>query len=97
MLLHTKTNMGKKELLSQTEEMYTAQQMNRQCFTWPPQGDTLLLVSLTDAIVAVAIYIVAGVSIMQINVGRAVRVGTCTELWQVTGVTGLSTQGTSQF
>lgn len=57
----------------------------------------MLLMSLADAVVAVAFDVVAGVPIMQINVGWAVRVGTSTELWQVTGVTGLSTQGTSQF
>lgn len=65
--------------------------------TWPPQGDALLLMSLTDAVVAVAVHIVACVSIMQINVGWAVRVGTSTELRQVAGVTGLSTQGASWF
>lgn len=52
---------------------------------------------LADAVVAVAFDVVAGVSIMQINVGRAVRVGTGAELWQVTGVTGLPTQGASWF
>lgn len=53
--------------------------------------------SLADAIVAVAFDGVAGVPIMQINVGRAVRVGTSTELWQVTRVTGLSTEGASHL
>lgn len=54
------------------------------CYTCSPQGDALLLVGLTDAVVAVALNVVAGVSIMQINIGWAVRVGTSTELWQVT-------------
>lgn len=67
----------------------------RLWFTWPPKGDALLLVSLADAIVAVAVNVVAGVSVMQINVWWAVGVGTSTELWQVTWVTGLSTQGAS--
>lgn len=44
----------------------------------------MLLVGLADAVVAVALDVVAGVSIMQINVGWAVRVGAGTELWQVT-------------
>lgn len=66
-------------------------------FTWSPQGDALLLMSLADAVVAVAINVVAGVPIMQINVGWAVRVGTSTELRQVTGVTGLSTQSAGHF
>lgn len=80
-----------------SEEMYMVQQITSHWFTWSPQGDALLLMSLADAVVAVAFHVVAGVPIMQINVGRAVRVGTSTELWQVTGVTGLSTQGASQF
>lgn len=57
----------------------------------------MLLMCLADAVVAVAFNVVAGVAIVQINVGRTVRVGTSTELWQVTGVTGLSTEGASQF
>lgn len=53
--------------------------------------------SLTDAIVAVAFNAVAGVPIMQINIGWAMGIGTSTELWQVAGVAGLSTQGASWF
>ena len=52
---------------------------------------------LADAVVAVPFHLVAGVPVMQIDVGGAVRVGTGTELRQVTGVTGLSTRGTSRF
>lgn len=63
-----------------------------RCPTWSPQGDALLLVSLADAVVAVALHIVAGVSVMQINVGRAVRVGPRAELWQVARVSGLATK-----
>lgn len=65
--------------------------------TWSPQGDALLLVGLADAVVAVALHVVARMAIMQINVGRAVRVGTSAELWQVTGVTGLSAERASGF
>lgn len=67
------------------------QLISRHWFTWSPQCDALLLVGLADAIVAVAINIVAGVAIMQINIGWAVGVGTSAELWQITGVTGSST------
>lgn len=66
-------------------------------FTCPPQGDALLLVSLADAVVAVAFNAVTGVPVVQIDVGGAVRAGARAELWQVTGVTGLSTQGASWF
>lgn len=68
-----------------------------RCPTWSPQGDALLLVSLADAVVAVALHIVAGVSIVQINVGRAVRVGARAELWQVAGVAGLATKRSGQL
>lgn len=53
--------------------------------------------SLTDAVVAVALHVVAGVSIMQINVGRTVRVGPRAELWQVARVSGLPTKGAGQL
>lgn len=53
--------------------------------------------SLADAVVAVAVNVVAGVPIMQINVGWAVRVSPGAELRQVTGVSGLSTQRASRF
>lgn len=65
--------------------------------TCPPQGDALLLVSLADAVVAVAFDAVTGVPVVQIHVGGAVRAGARAELWQVAGVTGLSTQGASWF
>lgn len=52
---------------------------------------------LADAVVAVAFDVVAGMAIMQINVGRTVRVGTSAELRQVAGVTGLSTKCASWF
>ncbi len=71
--------------------------MRQSLTTCSPQGDALLLMSLADAVVAVAFDIVAGVPVMKINVGWAVRVGTCAELWQVTRVTGLPTQGASRF
>lgn len=73
--------------------MYTVQLW----FTWTPQGDALLLMILADAVVAVAFDAVAGMAIMQINVGRTVRVGTSAELRQVAGVTGLSTKCASWF
>lgn len=47
--------------------------------------------SLADAVVAVALNALAGVPVMQVDVGWAVRVGAGTELGQVAGVTGLST------
>lgn len=53
--------------------------------------------SLTDAIVAVSIHIVARMPIVQVHVGRAVGIGTGAELRQVTGVTGLSTRSPSWF
>ncbi len=71
--------------------------MRQSLTTCSPQGDALLLMSLADAVVAVAFDIVAGVPVMKINVGWAVRVGTRAELWQVTRVTGLPTQGASRF
>lgn len=46
--------------------------------------------SLADAIVTVAIDIVAGVTVMQVDVGGAVRVGTSAELREITGVAGLT-------
>lgn len=53
--------------------------------------------SLADAVVAVALHAVTGVPVMQVDVGGAVRAGARAELWQVTGVAGLSTQGASGF
>lgn len=53
--------------------------------------------SLADAVVAVAFHAVAGVPVVQVNIGGAVRAGAGAELGQVTGVTGLSAQGASRF
>lgn len=58
--------------------------------TLAPQCDTLLLMSLADAIITVAVHIVAGVAVMQVNVGGAVRAGTGAELRQITRVTGFT-------
>lgn len=58
--------------------------------TLAPQCDTLLLVSLTDAVVTVAVYIVASVAIMQVDIGGAVRACTGAELRQITRVTGFT-------
>lgn len=44
----------------------------------------MLLVGLTDAVVTIALDFVAGVSIVQVNVGWAVRTGSGAELGQVT-------------
>lgn len=58
--------------------------------TLSPECDALLLVCLADAVVTVAIYTLAGVSVVQVDVSRAVRVGAGAKLWQVTGVTGFT-------
>lgn len=58
--------------------------------TLAPQRDTLLLVSLANAVVTVAIHIVAGVAVVQVDVGGAVRAGAGAELGQITGVTGFT-------
>lgn len=50
----------------------------------------MLLMSLADAIVTVAIHIVAGVTVMQVDVGGAVRVGAGAEFREVTGIAGLT-------
>lgn len=52
---------------------------------------------LADAVVAVSVHFVARVPVMQVHVGRAVGVGTSTELWQITGVTGFSTRCASRL
>lgn len=67
----------------------------RSWITRSPQGDALLFMCLADAVVAVAHHVVAGVTVVKIDVGRAVRAGTGAELRQVTWVTGLSTHGPS--
>lgn len=58
--------------------------------TWAPEGDALLLVCLADAVVAVAIHAVAGVPIVQVNIGRALRAGPRAELGQIAGIARLS-------
>ena len=55
-----------------------------------PQCDTLLLVSLANAVIAVAVHVVAGVAVVQVDVGGAVRAGAGAELGQITGVTGFT-------
>ncbi len=55
-----------------------------------PQRDTLLLVSLADAVVTVAVHVVAGVAVMQVDVGGAVRAGASAELREITRVTGFT-------
>lgn len=55
-----------------------------------PQRDTLLLVSLADAIITVAVHVVAGVAVMQVDVGGAVRAGTGAELREITRVAGFT-------
>lgn len=55
-----------------------------------PQCDTLLLVSLADAIVTVAAHVVAGVAVMQVDVGGAVRAGAGAELRQIARVAGFT-------
>lgn len=51
--------------------------------------------SLADAVVTVPVNVMAGVAVVQINVGRTLSVGAGAELWQVAGVTRLSTHGSS--
>lgn len=57
-----------------------------------PQCDTLLLMSLADTIITVAIHIVAGMAIMQVDIGGTVRAGTGAELGEVTRVAGFPTR-----
>lgn len=49
-----------------------------------PQCDTLLLVGLTDAIIAVAVNTVARVAVVKVDVGGTVRAGAVAELRQIT-------------
>lgn len=60
--------------------------------TWAPERDALLLVSLAHAVVAISVHLVAGVAVMQVDVGRAVRAAASAELRQVAGVAGLATR-----
>lgn len=58
--------------------------------TLAPKCDTLLLVSLADAVVTVAIHVLAGVAVMQVDVGGAVRAAAGAELRKITGVAGFA-------
>lgn len=53
-------------------------------FTWPPEGDALLLMRLADAVVAIAVHIVTCVSVVQVDICRAVGAGASAELGEVT-------------
>lgn len=55
-----------------------------------PKCDTLLLVCLADAVITVTVHVVAGVSVVQVDIGGAVRTCTSAELWQITRVTGFT-------
>jgi len=55
-----------------------------------PEGDTLLLVGLAYTVVAIAVHPVARVPVVQVDVSRAVRAGSCAKLWQITGIARLS-------
>ncbi len=55
-----------------------------------PQRDALLLVSLADAVVTVTVHVVAGVAVVQVDVGGAVRAGTSAELGEITRVAGFT-------
>lgn len=57
--------------------------------TWSPERDTLLLVGLTDAVVAVTVHPLTRVPVVQVHVAWAVGAGTRAELWEVTGVAGV--------
>lgn len=65
--------------------------------TLSPECYALLLVCLADAVVTVSIYTLAGVSVMQVDISRALRVGTCAKLRQVTGVTGFTAWSPCRF
>ena len=55
--------------------------------TLAPQCDALLLVSLADAVITVAVHVLAGVAVVQVDVGGAVRAAAGAELRQITRVT----------
>lgn len=56
--------------------------------TWSPEGDTLLLVGLADAVVAVAVHPLTRVPVVQVHVGGTVRTGPRAELREVARVAG---------
>lgn len=58
--------------------------------TLAPECYTLLLVSLADAIVTVAVHVVTGVAVVQVDVRRTVGAAAGAELGEVAGVAGLS-------
>lgn len=55
-----------------------------------PERYTLLLVGLADAVVTVAVHVVAGVAVVQVDVGGTVGAAAGAELGEVAGVAGLS-------
>lgn len=57
-----------------------------------PQCYALLLMSLTNAIITVAVHVVAGMAIVEVDIGGTVRTGTGAELWQITRVAGFAAQ-----
>lgn len=63
--------------------------------TCAPERDALLLMSLAHAVVAVPVHLVAGVAVVQVDVGGAVRAAAGAELRQVAGVGGLATRRAS--
>lgn len=58
--------------------------------TLAPERYTLLLMSLTDAVVTVTIHVLTGVAVVQVDVCGAVRTAAGAELGQVAGVAGLA-------
>lgn len=48
--------------------------------------------SLTNAIITVAVHVVAAMAIMKVDVGGTVRTGTGAKLRQITGVAGFTAQ-----
>lgn len=76
--------------LATITELFMGGQPGGLQHTLTPQCNTLLLVSLADAVITVAVHVVAGVAVMQVDVGGAVRAGTSAELRQITRVTGLT-------
>lgn len=65
--------------------------------TLAPQRDALLLVCLADAVVAVAIDVVAGVAVVQVDVGGAMWAGAGAELGEITGVTGFTARSSCRL
>ena len=63
--------------------------------TWAPQSDALLLVGLADAVITVSIQAVAGVAVMQVDVGGAVGADAGAELGKITSVAGFTAWSSS--